>query len=115
MGNSFCCIELLNSLKDMSTVNVQENAVGYASLILSDQKLEVTADKLIAIAKAANITLQPIWAQTFERVLKDRSIEELLEAATSGGGGGGGAAPAAELLPLLPLLLRLLPLLRRRV
>eukprot|EP01084_Bolivina_argentea_P232909 392425_1 len=83
----------------MSTVNVQENAVGYASLILTDQNLDVTADKLIAIAKAANITLQPIWAQTFERVLKGRSLTELLEAATSGGGGGGAAPAAADAAP----------------
>ena len=39
-------------LPDMAATT-QESAVGYACLILQDQKLEVTADKIIAIAKVA--------------------------------------------------------------
>ncbi len=54
--------------------NVQELATGYAALILADQNLEVTAEKLTAVAKAAGITLEPIWATTFERVLKVRVV-----------------------------------------
>ena len=72
----------------------QESAIGYACLILQDQQLEITADKITAIAKAAGVTVEPLWAQTFERALKGRSLEDLLTAATAGGGGGG-AAPAA--------------------
>ena len=79
-----------------AVVNVQELASGYAALILQDQNLEITADKLTAIAKAAGIALEPIWATTLERALKGRKLDDLLASATSGGGGGGGgAAPAA--------------------
>ncbi len=74
---------------------VQELATGYAALILTDQNLDVTADKLTAIAKAAGIALEPIWATTFERVLKGHKLDDLLTSATSGGGGGGGA-PAPQ-------------------
>jgi large subunit ribosomal protein LP1 len=77
---------------------VQELATGYAALILTDQNLDVTADKLTAIAKAAGIALEPIWATTFERVLKGHKLDDLLASATSGGGGGGGGggAPAPQ-------------------
>merc|ERR1711991_226404 len=97
MGESFGCLEDLICLKNTKMgAGLQETAVGYACLILTDQKLEVTADKITAIGKAAGIAVEPLWAQTFERVLKDRSLDDLLEAATSGGGGGGGgAAPAS--------------------
>jgi large subunit ribosomal protein LP1 len=44
-------------------MSTQELAVSYAALILTDQSLEITADKLTAIAKAAGVTLEPIWAQ----------------------------------------------------
>jgi large subunit ribosomal protein LP1 len=74
---------------------VQELATGYAALILTDQNLDVTADKLTAIAKAAGIALEPIWATTFERVLKGHKLDDLLASATSGGGGGGGGGGGA--------------------
>jgi hypothetical protein len=56
----------------------QELATGYAALILADQNLEITADKIKAIGKAAGITIEPIWATTFERVLKGRKLDDLL-------------------------------------
>merc|ERR1711916_112465 len=87
----------------MASSNVQETACGYAALLLQDQSLDITAEKLSAITKAAGIELQPVYAQTFEKVLKGRKLDDLLKSATSGGGGGGGAAAPAAAAATAPV------------
>merc|ERR1711916_370743 len=74
-----------------------ELACTYASLILHDADLGVTAEKIVALNKAAGVDVQPIWASIFARVLATCDLEDLIMASGSGGGGGGGggAAPAA--------------------
>merc|ERR1711991_929043 len=106
MGAKLQAVFRLNLLGIEMAAIVQEKAVGYACLMLQDQNLEITADKIVAIAKAAGVTVEPIWTQTFENALKGKGelLTTLLESSTSGGGGGGGggaaaateAAPAAE-------------------
>ncbi|KAK0542961.1 60s acidic ribosomal protein P2 [Tilletia horrida] len=73
----------------------------YAALILADDGLEVTADKLNAILGAAGVSLQPIWATLLAKALADKDIKSLL---TNVGGGSGpavavSAAPAGGAAP----------------
>lgn len=64
-----------------------ELALTYAALILHDDGHQVTAEKLEKLLKGANISVEPYWPSLFERVLKDRNLDDLILSA--------GAAPAA--------------------
>ncbi|KAL2158211.1 hypothetical protein VTH06DRAFT_4531 [Thermothelomyces fergusii] len=79
-----------------------ELATSYAALILADDGLEITSDKIQTLIKAANINdVEPIWASLFAKALEGKDVKELLSAVGSGGGAaapaaaGGAAAPAA--------------------
>ncbi|KAL1922271.1 ribosomal protein P1 [Calcarisporiella thermophila] len=81
-----------------------ELAVVYATLILADEGIEVSADKILALTKAANIEVEPVWASVFAKALEGKNVKEMLQkvgsaapsAAPAGGAAAGGAAPAAE-------------------
>eukprot|EP00029_Vermamoeba_vermiformis_P003056 TRINITY_DN13418_c0_g1_i1.p1 TRINITY_DN13418_c0_g1~~TRINITY_DN13418_c0_g1_i1.p1 ORF type:complete len:108 (-),score=50.17 TRINITY_DN13418_c0_g1_i1:78-401(-) len=68
-----------------------ELAVTYAALILHDDGHAVTADKLDKLVKAAGVEVAPYWGMLFERVLKERNLDDLI----LNGGGAPAAAPAA--------------------
>ncbi|KAK2596703.1 60S acidic ribosomal protein P1 [Conoideocrella luteorostrata] len=69
-----------------------ELASSYAALILADDGVEITADKLQTLIKAANIQdVEPIWTSIFAKALEGKDIKELL---VNVGSGGGAAAPA---------------------
>lgn len=74
-------------------------AVSYAAVILADADVEITADKLLTLAKAANVeTLEPIVAQLYAKALKSADTKALLTAfntASAGGAAAGGAGAAA--------------------
>jgi large subunit ribosomal protein LP1 len=72
----------------MSSIN--EQAVVYAALILQDDNVEITAEKLNTIIKAAGIEIEPIWASIFAKALEGKNVGELLMNV-----GAGGSAPAA--------------------
>jgi len=68
-----------------------ELAVSYAALILADDGVDITADKLQTILKAANlIDVEPIWTQLFAKALEGKDVKDMLTNV-----GSGGAAPAA--------------------
>ncbi|KAL8930277.1 MAG: hypothetical protein Q9208_000894 [Pyrenodesmia sp. 3 TL-2023] len=69
-----------------------ELAVSYAALILADDDLEVTSDKLNTIIKAANIDdVESIWTTLFAKALEGKNVKEML--LNVGSGGGAAAAP----------------------
>ncbi|KAF1987993.1 ribosomal protein 60S [Aulographum hederae CBS 113979] len=71
-----------------------ELATSYAALILADDGVEITADKLQTLIKAAKIEdVEPIWASLFAKALEGKDVKELLS--NVGSGGGAAAAPAA--------------------
>eukprot|EP01001_Neometanema_parovale_P002024 NODE_12424_length_511_cov_537.961340_g12134_i0.p2 GENE.NODE_12424_length_511_cov_537.961340_g12134_i0~~NODE_12424_length_511_cov_537.961340_g12134_i0.p2 ORF type:complete len:108 (-),score=44.50 NODE_12424_length_511_cov_537.961340_g12134_i0:85-408(-) len=70
-----------------------ELACTYAALLLHDDELEITADRIAAVVKAAGLDVQSIYPSLFAKFLAKTDISTLLTA--GGGGGGGGAAPAA--------------------
>ncbi|KAJ5184688.1 60S acidic ribosomal protein P1 [Penicillium cf. griseofulvum] len=84
---------------DMSTA---ELACSYAALILADDGLEVSADKIQTLITAAKVQeVEPIWASIFARALEGKDIKDLLTnvgsagPAAAGPAAAGGAAAAA--------------------
>ncbi|OTA96385.1 hypothetical protein M434DRAFT_67441 [Hypoxylon sp. CO27-5] len=86
-------------------MSTAELASSYAALILADDGVEITADKLQTLLKAAKIVdVEPIWTQLFAKALEGKDVKDLLSNVGSGGGAaaagpaaaGGAAGGAAE-------------------
>ncbi|KAL3524461.1 hypothetical protein ACH5RR_017295 [Cinchona calisaya] len=86
-------------------MSVGELACTYAALILHDDGIPVTAEKIAALVKAANLTVESYWPSLFAKLCEKRNIEDLIVNVGSGGGAAvavaapgaaaGGAAPTA--------------------
>ncbi|KAI5116669.1 hypothetical protein M0805_007841 [Coniferiporia weirii] len=74
-------------------------ATSYAALILADDGIEITADKIIALTSAASVEVEPIWASLLAKALEGKNVKELLSNIGAGGGApvaaSAGGAPAA--------------------
>ncbi|PHT41611.1 60S acidic ribosomal protein P1 [Capsicum baccatum] len=70
-----------------------EVACTYASLILHDEDIPITAEKISAIVKAAGVTVEPYWPLLFAKLAEKRNLSDLIM--NVGAGGGGAAAVAA--------------------
>ncbi len=68
-----------------------EQSTALAALILADDGVAITADKLQTLVKAANVEVEPIWTQLFAKALEGKDVKEMLLNV----GSAGGAAPAA--------------------
>ncbi|KAE8148166.1 60s acidic ribosomal protein-domain-containing protein [Aspergillus avenaceus] len=83
-------------------MSTAELACSYAALILADDGVEVTADKLQTLLTAAKVQeVEPIWTSIFAKALEGKDIKELLTnvgsagpAAPAGAAGAAAAAPA---------------------
>lgn len=63
----------------MSTANKAEQAVAFAALILADEKLEVTPEKLQTVLQAAGVEdVEPIWIILFAKTLERKDVEEIV-------------------------------------
>lgn len=69
-------------------------APSYAALILADDDIEITADKLTTLLTHAKVEVEPIWATLLAKALEGKNVKELLTNVGSGGGAAA-AAPAA--------------------
>ncbi|EJD51601.1 ribosomal protein 60S [Auricularia subglabra TFB-10046 SS5] len=67
-----------------------ELAATYAALILADDNIAITADKITALTTAAGVELEAIWASLLAKALEGKNVKDLLSNVGSGGG-----APAA--------------------
>ncbi|KAK8882138.1 60S acidic ribosomal protein P1 [Tritrichomonas musculus] len=74
-----------------------ELAVVYAALILNDDGIEITSDKLNNILNAANVKVESYWVDLFSEYFKNHDVSELVKGTCLGGAApaAGGAAPAA--------------------
>ncbi|WFD32557.1 hypothetical protein MSPP1_003605 [Malassezia sp. CBS 17886] len=70
-------------------------AASYASLILADEGIEITSDKIVEITSAAGVPVEPIWASLMAKALEGKDVKELLLNVGSGAGAAPAAAPAA--------------------
>ncbi|KAF1814592.1 ribosomal protein 60S [Eremomyces bilateralis CBS 781.70] len=77
-------------------MSTAELATSYAALILADDGLDITADKLQNLLKAAKVEeVEPIWTSLFAKALEGKDVKDLLLNVGSGGGAAAAAAPAA--------------------
>merc|ERR1711966_399435 len=73
-----------------------DEALSYAALILADADMDVTAENLTKITKAAGVSAPAYLAALFEKVNSMNSVQDMVKKASEvGSGGGGGGAPAA--------------------
>ncbi|KAI7819756.1 60s acidic ribosomal protein-domain-containing protein [Kickxella alabastrina] len=72
-------------------MSIAEKAIVYATLILADDNVAITADKLEAITKAAGVEVEPIFFSLFAKAFDGKDVNELLLNV----GASAGAAPAA--------------------
>ncbi|KAF2002661.1 ribosomal protein 60S [Amniculicola lignicola CBS 123094] len=73
-------------------MSTSELAASYAALILADDGVDITADKLQSLITAAKVQeVEPIWTTLFAKALEGKDVKDLLLNV----GSGGGAAPAA--------------------
>ncbi|XP_015757389.1 PREDICTED: 60S acidic ribosomal protein P1-like [Acropora digitifera] len=70
-----------------------ELACVYSALILHDDGVPITAEKIEKLIKAAQVNVEPFWPGLFAKALEGHNLESLIQAA--GAPGAGGAAPAA--------------------
>ncbi|KAI9499250.1 60s acidic ribosomal protein-domain-containing protein [Zychaea mexicana] len=70
-------------------------AIVYAALILKDDNVEVTSDKLQTLVKAAGLTeIEPIWFSLYAKALEGQDLKELIFN-VGAGAGAAAAGPAA--------------------
>ncbi|XVE58275.1 hypothetical protein DITRI_Ditri04bG0157500 [Diplodiscus trichospermus] len=82
-----------------------ELACTYAALILHDDGISITAEKIATLVKAANVCVESYWPSLFAKLFEKRNVDDLITNVGSGGGaapvavaasaGAGGAAAAA--------------------
>ncbi|KAL6857165.1 hypothetical protein ACP4OV_018547 [Aristida adscensionis] len=72
-----------------------EVACTYAALILHDDGIPITAEKIAALVGAAGIKVESYWPALFAKLLEKRSVDDLILSVGSGGGGAPVAAAAA--------------------
>ncbi|GAA5798245.1 60s acidic ribosomal protein P2 [Helicostylum pulchrum] len=72
-----------------------ELAVVYAALILEDDNVEITADKLQTLVAAAGIEVEPIWFSLYAKALAGQDLKALLLNVGAPGSGPAVSAGAA--------------------
>lgn len=78
-----------------------EASVSYAALILADAGVEINADNLLSVTKAAGASVDNVWANVFAKALEGKDLKELLfsfaaSAPAAAAGGPAAASGAAE-------------------
>ncbi|KAJ4726752.1 putative 60S acidic ribosomal protein P1 [Melia azedarach] len=68
-----------------------ELACTYATLILHDDGIPVTAEKIATLVKAADLTVESYWPSLFAKLAEKRNLDDLI----TNVGSGGGVAPVA--------------------
>merc|ERR1711977_386039 len=65
--------------KTTDTMSTAELASSYAALILADDGVDITADKLNTLIKAAGVDdVEPIWTSLFAKALEGKDVKDLL-------------------------------------
>lgn len=73
----------------------QELACVYSALILQDNEISVSADRIKTILKAANVDVEPYWPGLFAKAIESIALKDLVSNVGAGAPAGPGAAGAA--------------------
>merc|ERR1712130_515752 len=88
------------TLRKMADVSVSELACVHGALILHDDDIDITGEKMSKIISAAKVNVEAFWPGLFAKALQGRNIGDLIcnvgAAPAAGGGGGGAAADLAD-------------------
>ncbi|KAK9091006.1 hypothetical protein Sjap_024183 [Stephania japonica] len=78
-------------------MSASEIACSYAIMILHDDGVPITAEKIATLVNAANVPYESYWPSLFAKLAEKKNIEDLILNAGAGGGGAAVAvaAPAA--------------------
>uniref|UniRef100_A0A1I7SGD2 Large ribosomal subunit protein P1 n=1 Tax=Bursaphelenchus xylophilus TaxID=6326 RepID=A0A1I7SGD2_BURXY len=82
--------------------STQELAIIYSALILQDEGIAISADKLQKLVAAAGVQIEPFWPGLYAKALEGVDVNELISNISSGAGSApaapaaGGAAPPPE-------------------
>lgn len=80
----------------MSNPTNPELAVSYAALILADDSLSITPEKLQTLLKAAGIgDVEPIWTTLFAKALEGKDVKDILTTVAATGPATGEASATA--------------------
>merc|ERR1712206_54872 len=71
--------------------NISEKACVYASIILADDQIEITADKISAHLSAAKVEVESYWPGLFAKAVNGIDVKAIV----GNVGVGSGSAPAA--------------------
>merc|ERR1712126_372659 len=82
------------TLQNSNMSNQNELACVYAALILLDDDVPITVDKLNTILKAASVSVEPYWPGLFAKAAAGLDLKAMVSNVGSGVGVGGGGAPA---------------------
>ncbi|KAK1571859.1 hypothetical protein Q3G72_024147 [Acer saccharum] len=77
------------------TMSTGEIACSYAAMILHDDGIAITAEKIAALLNAANLSVESFWPSLFAKLADKRNLGDLIMNVGSGGGGGAAVAVAA--------------------
>ncbi|KAJ0054040.1 hypothetical protein Pint_00666 [Pistacia integerrima] len=75
-------------------MSVSELACTYACLILHDDGIPISAEKILQLVKAANVTVDSYWPGLFAKLAESKNIDDLIMNVGSGGAAVAVAAPA---------------------
>merc|ERR1712159_145715 len=85
---------------ELSKADHDELCCSYAALLLHDEGLEITAEKLQAVFKATGNSVDAHWPGLFAKALQSHNIGDMLEKCVASGPApaqaAGGAAAAEE-------------------
>ena len=71
----------------------------YAALILAEDKVTITGERILTILKAAKVDVEPYWPGLFAKALEGVNVKDLLSNVGSGVGAAGPAAAAGGAAP----------------
>ncbi|GMI66725.1 hypothetical protein like AT5G24510 [Hibiscus trionum] len=75
---------------------VGEAACSYAALILYDDGIPITAEKIATLIKAANVSVESYWPSLFAKLFEKCNIGDLIINVGSAGAGAPVAAAAPD-------------------
>mmetsp|Transcript_5896 Transcript_5896/g.9564 ORF Transcript_5896/g.9564 Transcript_5896/m.9564 type:complete len:119 (-) Transcript_5896:193-549(-) len=78
----------------LSAAEHDELCCSYAALMLHEEGLEITGEKLLKVIKASGNSVEPYWPSLFAKALKGADVNDMLTNVASAAPVAGGAVAA---------------------